>query len=69
MFLLTYEAEELGCYGQIIPAERRTNDNMEKYVTINAMKNLIKANVSPQSAKRYEFKISGGQKTHIKEFL
>lgn len=50
-YYLTYKAEELGYHSQIILSGRRINDDMGKYVAENAVKNLIKADVSIKNAK------------------
>lgn len=50
-YYLTYKAEELGYHSQIILAGRRINDDMGKYVAENAVKSLIKADVSIKNAR------------------
>lgn len=50
-YYLTYKAEELGYHSQIILSGRRINDDMGKYVAENAVKNLIKADVSIKNAR------------------
>ncbi len=43
-YYLTYKAEQMGYYSQIILSGRKINDNMSKYVAENTVKQLIKAN-------------------------
>lgn len=43
-YYLTYKAEELGYYSQIILSGRKINDDMGKYVAGNTVKKMIKAN-------------------------
>jgi UDP-N-acetyl-D-glucosamine/UDP-N-acetyl-D-galactosamine dehydrogenase len=50
-YYLTYKAEQLGYHSQIILSGRKINDNMGKYVAENAIKLLIKADVSIKNAK------------------
>lgn len=50
-YYLTYKAEELGYHSQIILSGRRINDDMGKYVAENAVKNLIKADVTIKNAR------------------
>lgn len=50
-YYLTYKAEELGYHSQIILAGRRINDDMGRYVAENAVKSLIKADVSIKNAR------------------
>ena len=50
-YYLTYKAEELGYHSQIILSGRRINDDMGKYVAENAVKNLIKADISIKNAR------------------
>src|SRR5690554_6988496 len=50
-YYLTYKAEQLGYYSQIILSGRRINDDMGKYVVENLIKNLIKADVPVKDAK------------------
>ncbi len=40
-YYLTYKAEQIGYHCQVIPAGRRINDDMGKYVAENAIKKLI----------------------------
>jgi UDP-N-acetyl-D-glucosamine/UDP-N-acetyl-D-galactosamine dehydrogenase len=41
-FYLTYKANEIGYYPEIILAGRRINDNMSQYIAIEIIKNLLK---------------------------
>jgi UDP-N-acetyl-D-glucosamine/UDP-N-acetyl-D-galactosamine dehydrogenase len=50
-YYLTYKAEQVGYHSQIILSGRKINDDMGKYVVENAIKQLIKADVSVKSAK------------------
>ena len=50
-YYLTYKAEMLGYHSQVILAGRRINDNMGKYVAVNCVKNLIKADKTVKDAK------------------
>lgn len=50
-YYLTYKAEQLGYYSQIILAGRRINDEMGSYVAENLVKKLIKADTSVKTAK------------------
>lgn len=50
-YYLTYKAEELGYHSQVILSGRRINDDMGKYVAENAVKNLIKADISIKNAR------------------
>ena len=50
-YYLTYKAEELGYHSQVILSGRRMNDDMGKYVAENAVKNLIKADISIKNAR------------------
>lgn len=50
-YYLTYKAEQLGYYSQIILSGRRINDDMGKYVAENLVKNLIRADIPVKSAK------------------
>lgn len=43
-YYLTYKAEQLGYFSQIILSGRKINDNMGKYVAENTVKLMIKAN-------------------------
>lgn len=42
-YYLTYKAEELGYHSQIILSGRRINNDMGRFVAVNIVKNLIKA--------------------------
>jgi len=50
-YYLTYKAEKLGYYSQIILAGRRINNEMGRYVAENLVKKLIKSDISVKSAK------------------
>ena len=50
-YYLTYKAEMLGYYSQIILAGRRINDDMGKYVAESCVKSLIKAEKQVKGAK------------------
>lgn len=50
-YYLTYKAEQVGYYSQIILSGRKINDGMGKYVVENLIKSLIKADVSVKNAK------------------
>lgn len=50
-YYLTYKAEELGYYSQIILSGRKINDDMGKYVTENVIKKLIAADMSVKNSK------------------
>ena len=43
-YYLTYKAEQLGYYSQIILSGRKINDDMGKYVAESTVKKMIKAN-------------------------
>jgi UDP-N-acetyl-D-glucosamine/UDP-N-acetyl-D-galactosamine dehydrogenase len=43
-YYLTYKAEQMGYYSQIILSGRKINDDMGKYVAENTVKKMIKAN-------------------------
>jgi UDP-N-acetyl-D-glucosamine/UDP-N-acetyl-D-galactosamine dehydrogenase len=43
-YYLTYKAEQMGYYSQIILSGRKINDDMGKYVAESTVKNMIKAN-------------------------
>jgi UDP-N-acetyl-D-galactosamine dehydrogenase len=50
-FYLTYKAEEVGYYPQVILAGRRINDGMGKYVAENTVKKLIEADKSVRGSR------------------
>lgn len=50
-YYLTYKAEQMGYYSQIILSGRKINDNMGKYVAECTIKNMIKANKQINGAK------------------
>lgn len=50
-YYLTYRAEQFGYHSQIILSGRRINDDMGKYVAEQAVKQLIRADVSIRKAK------------------
>ncbi len=50
-YYLTYKAEQLGYYSQIILSGRKINDGMGKYVAESTVKNMIKANKQINGAK------------------
>jgi UDP-N-acetyl-D-galactosamine dehydrogenase len=50
-YYLTYKAEQLGYYPQMILAGRRINDNMGQYVVSQLIKKMIAAEISPKSAR------------------
>ena len=50
-YYLTYKAEQLGYYSQIILSGRKINDDMGKYVAENTIKKMIKANKQINGAK------------------
>nr|WP_263324289.1 nucleotide sugar dehydrogenase [Neobacillus sp. Marseille-Q6967] len=43
-YYLTYKAEQMGYYSQVILSGRKINDDMGKYVAENTLKKMIKAN-------------------------
>jgi UDP-N-acetyl-D-glucosamine/UDP-N-acetyl-D-galactosamine dehydrogenase len=50
-YYLTYKAEQMGYYSQIILSGRKINDDMGKYVAENTVKKMIKANKQINGAK------------------
>jgi UDP-N-acetyl-D-galactosamine dehydrogenase len=50
-YYLTYKAEQMGYYSQIILAGRKINDDMGKYVAESTVKKMIKANKQINGAK------------------
>ncbi|WP_249621278.1 nucleotide sugar dehydrogenase [Desulfuromonas sp. CSMB_57] len=50
-FYLTFKAEEMGYYPQVILAGRRINDGMGKYVAENTVKQLIRAGKAVKGAR------------------
>jgi UDP-N-acetyl-D-galactosamine dehydrogenase len=50
-YYLTYKAEQMGYYSQIILSGRKINDDMGKYVAENTIKKMIKANKQINGAK------------------
>ena len=50
-FYLTFKAEEIGYYPQVILAGRRINDGMGKYVAENTVKQLIRAGKAVKGAR------------------
>ena len=50
-FYLTFKAEEMGYYPQVILAGRRINDGMGKYVAENTVKQLIRASKAVKGAR------------------
>ncbi|OIJ11265.1 UDP-N-acetyl-D-galactosamine dehydrogenase [Anaerobacillus alkalilacustris] len=50
-YYLTYKAEQMGYYSQIILSGRKINDDMGKYVAESTVKNMIKANKQVNGAK------------------
>lgn len=50
-YYLTYKAEQLGYYSQIILSGRKINDDMGKYVAENTVKKMIQANKQIKGAK------------------
>jgi UDP-N-acetyl-D-glucosamine/UDP-N-acetyl-D-galactosamine dehydrogenase len=50
-YYLTYKAEQLGYHSQIILAGRKINDDMGKYIVLNLIKLLIRADVSVKNAR------------------
>jgi UDP-N-acetyl-D-galactosamine dehydrogenase len=50
-FYLTFKAEEVGYYPQVILSGRRINDGMGKYVTENTVKKLIRAGKAVKGAR------------------
>jgi UDP-N-acetyl-D-galactosamine dehydrogenase len=50
-YYLTYKAEQMGYYSQIILSGRKINDDMGKYVAENTVKQMIKANKQINKAK------------------
>lgn len=50
-YYLTYKAEQLGYYSQIILSGRKINDNMGKYIAENTVKKMIKANKQIKGSK------------------
>ena len=50
-YYFTYEAEKLGYHSQIILSGRKVNDGMGQFVADAAIKQMIKAEMSPKKAK------------------
>ncbi|TDL32840.1 nucleotide sugar dehydrogenase [Jeotgalibacillus sp. S-D1] len=50
-YYLTYKAEQMGYYSQIILSGRKINDDMGKYVAESTIKKMIKANIPINGAK------------------
>ena len=50
-YYFIYKAEELGYHSQIILADRKINDGIDKYIAKNTIKNLIKAEKQIKGAK------------------
>ncbi|NHN34324.1 nucleotide sugar dehydrogenase [Paenibacillus agricola] len=50
-YYLTYKAEQMGYYSQIILSGRKINDDMGKYVAESTVKKMIKANKQIKGAK------------------
>ena len=50
-YYLTYKAEQLGYYSQVILSGRRINDDMGRYVAENLIKSLIKADIPVKGAR------------------
>jgi UDP-N-acetyl-D-glucosamine/UDP-N-acetyl-D-galactosamine dehydrogenase len=50
-YYLTYKAEQMGYYSQVILSGRKINDDMGKYVAENTVKKMIKANKQINGAK------------------
>ena len=50
-YYLTYRAKQLGYDSQVIAAGRRINDGMGRYIAVNTVKSLIKANKQIKGAK------------------
>lgn len=50
-YYLTYKAEQMGYYSQIILSGRKINDDMSKYVAESTVKKMIKANKQINGAK------------------
>ena len=50
-YYLTYKADQIGYHSQVILAGRSINDDMGKHVATRTVKNLIKAGITPDSAK------------------
>ena len=50
-YYFTYEAEKLGYHSQIILSGRKVNDGMGQFVADAAIKQMIKAEMSPKNAK------------------
>lgn len=57
-YYLTYKAEQMGYYSQIILSGRKINDDMGKYVAESTVKNMIKANKQVNGSKVVIFGIT-----------